>query len=403
MRFKYIASQPDGKLIEGTTEGETTADVLNYLAGQGLKPVSITALKGVSKAGVTRFFGQAISVIDKIFLTRYLSLMLRVGTDLFKALDILIADFEKPIVKAFLLEIRSSLEKGQPFYSTFERYPKYFSPVFVNLVKAGEASGNLEKVFDELSVSLEKEKDLQNKIRSALVYPALLLGLSVLILLFLVTFAIPRIANVFLSAGVQPPIFSRIVFAVGLFLGKYVWLILAALAVLVFGGWIFISQTLAGKRFLSAIINSFPIVKKVAYKMALQRFANTLSALMKSGLPILNSLEITADTLNQPALRDALKRIAKEGISRGLTLGEAFKKEAAFPVVVSNLVVISEKAGHLDEILKTLSVFYESEVDSSLKTLVSFLEPLLLLFIGSIIGLIALSIIIPIYQLVGQF
>ena len=403
MRFKYIASQSDGKLLEGQLEAQSTTEILTFLAGQGLNPVSITRMGEVKERGVKKFFGQTITTIDKVFLTKYLALMLKVGTDLFRAIDILITDFEKPILKAFLIEIRGALEKGKPFYSTFERYPRYFSPVFINLVKSGEASGNLERVFEDLSVSLERERDLQTRIRSALAYPAILFALSLLILIFLTTFAIPKIADVFLSAGVQPPFFSKIVFTVGLFFGKNVWFILGGLAGLSVVGWIFFFRTLSGRRTVSFLLNSLPVVKNVIKKIALQRFAGTLSTLMKAGLPIVNSLEITADAIGQPSLQDGLKRIAREGVAKGLTLGEAFRKETSFPATVSNLVAISEKAGHLDEILKTLANFYESEIDSSLKTMVSFLEPMLLLVIGAVIGLIALSIIVPIYQLVGQF
>jgi len=403
MRFKYVASQPDGKLVEGFVEAQSTAEILTFLSGKNLKPVSIVKVKGAEGGRLKKIFGQRINTLDKIFLTKYLSLMLKVGTDLFKAIDILIADFEKQIVKAFLVEIRGALERGQPFYSTFEKYPQYFSPVFINLVKAGESSGTLGSVFEDLSSELERERDLQNKIRSALFYPSMLLGLSLLILIFLVVFAIPRIANVFLSAGIKPPLFSRIVFSTGLFLGQYIWFIIIGLVALIFGGWIFLFRTATGRRVLNKVLLSLPIVKKVAHKIALQRFAATLSSLMKAGLPIMKSLEITAEAVGDPNLRDSLRRISIEGVAKGLTLGEAFRKETAFPAVVSNLVVISEKAGHLDEILRTLADFYESEIDTSLKNLVTIIEPVLLLFVGSIIGFIALSIIVPIYQLVGQF
>ena len=402
MRFKYIASQSDGKLAEGEIEAQSTAEILIFLGRKGLKPVSITPLKGIKTGKKMVFFGRSISVTDKVFLTKYISLMLSVGTDLLRAVDILIKDFSKPVMRGLLQEIKSSLEKGQPFYTTFEKYPKYFSPVFTNLVKAGEASGNLEIVFQDLSVSLQRDKELRTKIRSALFYPALLFILSVVILIFLVTFAIPKIADVFGSAGTQPPFFSRVVFAVGLFLNQYIWFILVGLAALLAVILIFF-RSIVGRRILSYLFNIVPVVGSVAKKIALQRFAGTLSILMRSGLPIIKALEITADTLSHQDLSRALKRIANEGISRGLTLGEAFRKEEAFPAVVANLVAIAEKAGHLDGILKTLSDFYDSEIEASLKVLVSLLEPILLLIIGVVVGLIALSIIVPIYQLIGQF
>jgi len=233
MRFHYIASQPNGRVIEGDFEGSGPAEVLEHLAGQGLKPISIKILKGVEEISRKSFFGKSITVADKVFLTKYLFLMLKVGTDLLKAIDILINDLDKPAVKALLMEIRGALEKGMPFYSTFLKYPKYFSPVFTNLIKAGETSGNLEKVFEDLSVSLEKEQDLRRKIKSALTYPIILLAGSFSILILLVTFAVPRIANIFSSFNTQPPFFSRIVISVGLFIGDYIWFILVAIVLMV--------------------------------------------------------------------------------------------------------------------------------------------------------------------------
>jgi type II secretory pathway component PulF len=327
--------------------------------------------------------------------------MLKVGIDLFQAINILLADFEKSTLRALLSEIRDNLERGQPFYATFSHYPQYFSAVFINLIKSGESSGNLEGVFNDLTTSLEKEKDLRSKIKAAIVYPSMLFVLSFLILLFLCTFALPKLANVFSGGGFQPPLFSRIVFGVGLFINEYIWIILILGAGLVVVIWLF-ARSQTGQRFLANVILHTPVVKKVIYNLALQHFATTLCSLLRAGVPILEALRITADTVGHPGVRDSILRIANEGVAKGLTLGEAFRRETVFPFVVTNLVAISEKAGHLDEILETLGRFYETEIDASLKTAVTFIEPVLLLFIGVVIGAIALAIIIPVYQLVGQ-
>ena len=184
MRFHYVASQLDGKIIEGTVDAENTASVLSNLATKNLRPVSVKPVEIQGAKRGKKGFGGKITVSDKIFITKYLSLMLKVGTDLFHAIDILIADFDKPAVKGFMMEIRENLERGQPFYSTFAKYPKFFSSVFVNLVKAGEASGNLEAVLEGLNESLQKEKELKGKIRAALVYPLMLIVVAFAIVVF---------------------------------------------------------------------------------------------------------------------------------------------------------------------------------------------------------------------------
>ncbi|MEK7520543.1 MAG: type II secretion system F family protein, partial [Patescibacteria group bacterium] len=192
-------------------------------------------------------------------------------------------------------------------------------------------------------------------------------------------------------------------FTIGLFLGDYMVFIMTGAVIFGIAGFYYFRKVESGRRLFWRFINRVPVVSDVLKRIALQRFATTLASLMRAGLPILASLEITADAVGLADLKDALIRISREGVAKGLTLGDAFRREPAFPRVVTNLVAISEKAGHIEDVLGTLADFYESEIDVSVKTLVSFLEPIMLLLIGGVIGAIALSIIIPIYQLVGQF
>lgn len=402
MQFKYIASQPDGKIVEGEIDAEDVAGVLRFLTSRSLKPVSIKPLKQAGGRKII-LFGGGINLTDQIFLSKYLALMLRIGTSLLQAINILIEDFQKASLRSFLMEIRSNLEKGMPFYKTFARHPKVFSQVYINLIKAGEASGSLEKVFENLTETLSKEKTLKDQVRGALMYPVLLLATSALILIFLVMFALPKIANVFLESGFEPPLFSKIVFSVGLFFGKFSILLIGAFIVGAVALFFAYRSSLLFKRFVHTIIGEIPIVRDIIKKIALQRFAATLSSLIKAGIPLTDALEITAGTVGQVQLKQALIRISREGLAKGLTIGDSFRREPFFPRTVASLMAISEKAGHIEEVLATLADFYTSEIDSSLKTLVSLLEPALLLFIGFIIGLIALSIIVPIYQLTTQF
>lgn len=403
MRFHYIASQANGKIVESEFDAAGPAEILEYLAGQGLRPVSIKAVKGLNEAGKSFIFNKGININDKVFLTKYLSLMLKVGTNLFAAINILIADMDKPSMKALLIEIRSTLEKGKPFYSVFLKYPKYFSAVFVNLIKAGETSGNLDTVFQDLSTSLEKEQDLRRKVRAALIYPIILLGASFGLLLLLVTFAIPRLAKIFSTFSAKPPLFSRIVISTGLFINDYVFVILFLIAALGIGGWLFFGRTITGKKIAYQFYTKLPVIKNVLKQTSLQRFAATLSSLLKAGLPILDAIEITAQTVGSEPMKEALIRVSREGVSKGLTLGEAFRREPIFPKIVVNLIAISEKAGHIENILGILADFYSGEVEASVKSMVGFLEPIMLLAIGLVIGTIAIAVIVPIYQMVGQF
>jgi len=401
MLFKYRASDEEGKIIEGEGDFVNESAVLEFLKGKNLNPISLELVATKSKIRAS-LFGSPITITDQIFLTRYLALMLKVGTDIFKAIDILIADFEKPAVRSLLIEIRENLSKGQPFYSTFAKYPKIFSPVFTNLIRAGEASGNLEKVFEELSDSLEKQRDLSQRIKSALIYPILLVVASIGIVALLVTFAIPKMATLFEGSEMKMPPITKMIFSVSAFLSHYGLYLLIGVIILVVALLMFYKLTLSGRRFFQRIAYKIPLVNNILAKMSYQRFAVTFGALMRAGLPILENLEITATTVGNEEMRQALLRIAHEGIVKGVTLGEAFRKEEAFPQTIRTLISIGEKAGHTEEVLHTLSSFYDSEIDAAVKSLVSIFEPLMLVIIGVVVGGIALAVILPVYQFTTQ-
>jgi len=401
MLYHYRAADASGKIVEDDYDANALPEVLRYIGTKELRPISVKAME---TAG-SRWFSSIgkITVSDKVFLVKYLALMLRVGTDLLSAVNILIADFDKPAVRNFLLEVRENLRRGEPFYTTFEKHNKTFSPTFVSLMKAAEVSGNLQKTLEDLSVSLEREADLRGRVRSALVYPLVLLGMSVSILLFLVTFALPKVAGVFQGNGVNPPAFSAFVFTVGLFIGDHVAILLGGTAIFAAAFLLFVLKTDTGRRVWSRIVMNAPVVSGIYRDLSIQQMAATMSSLMKAGLPIVQTITVAADTISLRDYKIALRRVAEEGLSKGFTIGEAFRREEKFPHSVTSLIAISEKAGHLEEVLGTLAEFYAASVDSSIKMAVSLLEPLLLVVMGIVVAVIALAIIVPIYQLTSSF
>jgi type IV pilus assembly protein PilC len=402
MLFHYVAADEEGKMAEGDYEADVLNDVLRFLGGKQLHPVSVKQIEQVKIGFLGGLFG-GINASDKVFLMKYLALMLRVGTDLLSAVNILILDFDKVAMRNFLLEVRDDLTKGKPFYEAFSRHPKEFSPTVFNLVKAAEVSGTLQKTLEDLSISLEKDAEIQNKIKSALIYPIILVCIATAILTFLVTFALPKVAGVFSQSGITPPWFSQVVFTVGLFLGANILIILPGALVLIGAAVWAVTKTEVGKKTFSRMLSSLPLIRNVYHELAVQRMASTMSSLMRAGLPIVQTINVAAETVGLDAYRTALLRVANEGLTKGLTIGEAFRREEVFPKMVSSLVAISEKAGHLDEVLDTLAQFYESNIDANIKTLVSLLEPFMLLLMGVMVAIIALSIIVPIYQLTTSF
>lgn len=402
MLFHYLAQDKQGRIKEGNISQANLKLALDFLVTQNLKPISVKPVPYVIKKRFL-FFKETLSLTDKVFLTKYLSLMLRVGTDLFSAIDILIEDFESGPSRRFLLEARANLEQGKPFWYSFSQHPEYFSSVVVNLIKAGENSGNLETTLNQVSVDLERERNLTSKVKSALIYPLLLVVASFAMVIFLVTFAIPKLGDMFLSIGKDIPVYTRVVLTVGMFLNRNIFWVVPLMVGIPLGLFFYFSKTKKGKEMFNDLLEKIPVARDLISKLALERFASVLSSLIKAGMPIIQALETTAKAVSYPKYEAALLRISKEHLVKGLSLGKAFKREKIFPAVVSNLLVIGEKAGQIEDILRTLAGFYETEIDVNLKTLVSLIEPVMLIIMGVVVGGIALSLIVPVYQLVSQF
>ena len=321
MQYHYTASGDSGKVVEGDIDAQSPAAVLEWMVQRGLRPITIkVAAVGGSKV-LGGKFSPKVTIEDKVFLTKYLALMLSVGTDLFRAIDILIADFEKPAMKALLVEMKDSLGKGQPFYTTFAKYPKYFSQVFVNVIKAAELSGSLDETLNKLSADLERQQALHNRIKGALVYPLVLVVLSLVVLFSMVTFVLPKIADSFSLGTTDTPGFSQLVFSIGFFFKDNIVFILLFIVLSVAGSWFFFRKTITGIRFISKTALKIPVIRNVIRKISLQRFAATLTSLIRSGTPIIKSLEITADSAGDGELKDALTRISRDGLAKGLTIG----------------------------------------------------------------------------------
>jgi len=270
------------------------------------------------------------------------------------------------------------------------------------MIRAGENSGQLEKILDNLTASLEKEEEIRKKIKSALIYPALLLITAIVMLAVLVIFAIPKITKMFVSGGIKPPLFTRIVMASSNFLlenGSYLLIIISAAIISAF--WLY-KKNKTTEIFFKRMVQKLPLIKDIIFKRSLERLCANLSNLLSAGMPIIDSLEITSETVGHPEIKSAILRIARERTKQGLTLGESFRREPIFPQTLISLINISEKGGHTADLLKTLGEFYASEIDSSIKNALTLLEPILLFIMAFIVGGIALSVIVPIYQMIEQ-
>ncbi len=405
--FIYRALNKDGREEQGELQASDKETAVEYLKRDGFLALSLEEKGKIKKSGFsflsqTDFFRGGVNSLDRMFLVRHLSAILKSGINLRESLEILEEDTSKPALKAVLMDAKKNLERGQPLSATFAAYENYFSSVFVGLVKAGEASGTLEETLEGLGEQLRRDYEMKKKVQSAMIYPAVLLGASSLIVILLLTFILPRLAKSLIQAKVVLPAITRFfIFISGIFSASPP-LTIAIFIIFVISLFLF-SRRKESRDFFIFILGKLPVSRELIKKLALARFTMTFRNLLKSGMSALDALDITAKTVGNSQYEMAIVLIAEE-IRKGAPLHEVFKKRAnLFPQLVSSIIAVGERTGTLERSLLTIAEYYNEEVDRLLKNLVSLLEPILLVIMGIIVATIALSILLPIYQLVSSF
>lgn len=398
--FLYEAYDGKGVLVHGQFEADSEHEVLDHLVRHALSPVSITDIAHTSKKKLALSFFERITPVDVLFLVRNLATTTKSGMSVVESLDVLIADSEKPIMRRMLEGAQGSIKSGQPLSKAFEPYRMWFPAAFIGMLKAGEVSGKLDTTLTTLGQYLTREFQLRSQVRSALIYPIVLLVASTGVIILLLVGVLPRLTNAFASSGVKLPFITKMFLSMS---NALTWsltldgIVVAALA------WFFIyfRRTPRGKKIWSGALSRLPIAREVMRKIALVRFTRTFGSLIGSGISVLEGLDITAESIGNDIYKEALLAGAKEmeeGVSISHTLAEY---PELFPRVLTSLVVVGERTGTLSTILLSLADFYEEEVSNKLKDMVAILEPVLLLVMGLVVGAIALSILLPIYQLTG--
>ncbi|MEK9152413.1 MAG: type II secretion system F family protein [Patescibacteria group bacterium] len=401
--FVYHAFGPNGSGKQGEIQALDRSAAMAALAKESLTVVSLKEKTDGGRRSLSTglFFGR-VSALDRILLTSHLASIIRAGVSLSEAIDILIYNNQKrPALRKVLEEAKRSLEEGRPLSSAFEAHPEYFPPLFVGLLKVGEASGTLEETLQSLETQLFKDYELTRKVRAAMIYPAILLAASGGIIVLLLTFVLPRLAASFGDANMRLPFITRVLvdasnaLAANRFLSIGVFVL-----VIVSVSWFFGNP--AGKRLLAMILSRLPISDELVRQLALVRFSRTLKNLIKSGIPLVQGFDIVAVSVGNDDYRAEISAMREE-LRKGLSLADGFRKrEQYFPRLVTSLVSVGEKTGTLEKSLDTISVFYEKEAERTLNALVTLLEPLLLIIMGFVVGGIAVAVLLPIYQMIGQ-
>lgn len=402
--FIYEAINEEGIIVTNEINSSSKDEVVAVLTQKHLMPISVKLKNDFNKSNSlsSTVIFERFTALDKIILIRNLGATIKAGLSLSEALEIMVTDSKKKVVRDFLLEARNSILNGQSLSSIFEKHKKIFSPVFVGMIRSGESSGTLEKALDDLNQHLNREYNLIKQVKSALTYPIILIVASVGIVLVMLVFVLPKLSKSFIQNNIELPLLTKVLVDISNALTFSPLLDISVVFALVIF-LVYFKKTKIGKQILSFLIFNIPVVKNLVKKVILVRFSRTLGGLIDGALAISESLNLTAKAVGNDVYEAAILAAAAD-MKNGISLSEALKKNPElFPNFLISLVAVGERTGTLGLVLKNFSDFYESDVDSALKDLSTLLEPLLLLFMGLTVGLIALAVLMPIYQMVGSF
>ena len=398
MKFKYSAQTKKGEIKEGIIEAFDSKEAKKLLLEKDLIVFSLDPLKKKKKKEIKiPFFGK-VSFFDKLLFVKHLRMMIKAGVPLRESVLEIQNETNSRKFKAILKKIVDDLDNGESLSRSLSRYPDVFDDLFVNLIKTGESSGTLEESLEYLGIQLEKSQDLKKKITSAMLYPALILIATFALIGLLAFFIFPKLLPLFEGFNIDLPLPTRILLWFIKTMQAFGFIIFV-LVLLGLGFLFFISKFRAVKFLNHRLVLGLPLIGKFNRNINLAYLARTLGTLVKSGVPIVEALNITAKTLNNLVYRKYLKESVTK-VQKGQEISKFLKENPKlFPPVFSRMISTGEKTGRLDESLFYLAEFYEKEIDNATKNLSQILEPMLLIVVGLVVGFIAISIIMPIYKI----
>ncbi len=404
MKYQYIATTRSGEVRQGSFEADSAEKVKAHLREQQLLPISVQEKKKkfhlkkrVDMGRPGRF---KVPLLDRVIFARHLSIMLRAGLSLAEALDVLFDQAQSDKMKKIVKDIREHVLNGKTLAAALERFPKVFAGIFVGMVKVGESSGTLERNLEYIASQLERDYELRRQVRSAMMYPVIVLSATVVLGVVLSVFILPKLVRMFESFRMELPTMTKAFLDLANFLVDYGWYVLGGGVVLIVF-FSFIVRAPAVKPVLHKLTLHIPILRRLSGGLNLARMTRALSILLKSGVPITESISITARVVNNICFQRELQGALK-ALQQGRSLASAFTNETYVPKMANRMISVGEKSGHLEESLAYLASFYEEEVNNITKNLSNIIEPILLVIIGVVLGLLAVAIISPIYQFTGS-
>lgn len=396
--FTYKVRDKQGKLISGSLDGDSLTMVANKLRQMGYVVVDVSEKSLAGKDINIPGLSGKVKAKDLTLFSRQFATMINAGLSLTKALAILTEQTENKTLRKIVAELLSDVEKGRGLSEAMLKHAKTFPPIFINMVKAGEAGGVLDEVLLRVADHFENEAAIKSKIKSAMAYPTVMFMMSMLITFILLTFVVPIFAKMFEQMGGSLPLLTKLLLDLSGFMQGWWWLVLIVLI----ASYIAFKQyknTQGGRAKVDRGKLKIPIFGKLIQKMSIGRFSRTLSTLLSSGVPILHALDIVADSAGNDVVAKAV-RATRLSIKEGETIAKPLTGHKVFPPMVVQMIAIGEETGALDTMLSKIADFYDAEVANTVETLTSILEPLLIVFMGVMIGGIIISLYLPMFNII---
>jgi type IV pilus assembly protein PilC len=396
--FTYKGTNRAGTTVAGEMTANNKTELQSLLRRQQITPTRVSE-KG--KEFNLPTFGAGVKAKELAIFTRQFSVMIDAGLPLVQCLEILASQQENKTFQKVLTGTRGAVEGGSTLSAAMKQYPKVFDPLYSNMVEAGETGGILDTILQRLSTYIEKNVKLKAAVKSALIYPVGVLTIAAAVITLLLWKVVPIFATLFAGLGVDLPLPTKIVIALSHFIGSiFGFLIFAGVIASVFGLKIWYG-TPGGRFVLDTVILKLPVLGILMRKIAVARFTRTLGTLISSGVPILEGLDITAKTSGNAVVERALNQV-RRSLEEGKSLTEPLKESEVFPGMVTQMIAVGEQTGAMDAMLQKIADFYEDEVDVAVKDLLTALEPIMIVFLGLVVGGVVISMYLPLFSLIGK-
>lgn len=396
--YRYKAVTFDGKKIQGQYNASSKIEVINMLKSDNIYPIEIEEVIGSKDIKDLKIFNR-VKIKDIAVFCRQFYTMLNSGVTIVNCLEVLRNQAENKKMKKTLGQVFESVQKGMTLSESLRNYKDVFPELLINMVEAGEVSGNLDTIMDRMAIHYEKENKINNKVKNAMIYPIVLSIVATVVVIFLLTVVMPTFVSMFQQSGATLPVPTQILLGISNIIKNYWYLIITLAAILIYLLKKYY-ETEKGKAYIDKLKLKIPVLNNLIIKITTSRFTRTLSTLLSSGVPLIKALEIVSRIVGNRVIEDGLNSV-KDEVRRGLDLATPIEKLELFPPMVVSMIRIGEESGSLDEILDKTANFYDDEVEASLQKMTSLIEPIMIIIMALIVGFIVISMVLPMFDMIN--